>query len=74
MRYHMKIDTVTGETTMTPMKATTDAEAEAELQQFLDDCPECQELRARGVVPTATAGEPPWWKRPRWRDLKKQRS
>ena len=73
MRYHMKIDTVTGETTMTPMKATSDAEARAEFQQIVDDCPECQELRAKGEVPTVIPGDHPFWKRPRWRDLKKQR-
>lgn len=69
MRYHLKINTVTGETTMTPLKARTDAELRAEMQQIVDDCPECQELRARGEVPIVRGPFPG----PRERARKKRR-
>lgn len=72
MRYHMLINTKTGETTMEPMAATTDDEARTELDAIVDNCPECQAARARGEVPIKGTGVPPWFKRPRWRDLKRR--
>jgi hypothetical protein len=76
MRYHMVHDLITGETRLEPMKATTDAEARAELQALIDDCPECQAARARGEVPQiVSVPRVPMrerFRRPRWRNLKRR--
>ena len=76
---HLVIDKLTGATFTKDMAATSEAEAHAEFQAIIDDCPECQALRARGeepVIVNASSLRPPSglakFRRPRWRDLKRR--
>lgn len=76
---HVVIDKLTGATFVKDMAASTEQEAHAELQALMDDCPECQALRARGEQPIvfdARARRPmsglAKFRRPRWRDLKRR--
>jgi hypothetical protein len=68
--------------TVDVLKATNQADALAELEQLMHDCPDCQAARARGEVPQImTMPMPPRqrgrgidrFRRPRWRDLKNRR-
>jgi len=74
-RHHIVANLETGEFTMTPMKARTHEEARAEMEALMDDCPLCQEARARGEVAriiTPFFGSATRLKRPRWGELKKR--
>jgi hypothetical protein len=76
---HVVIDQLTGAAITKDMTATNAVEARAELQALIDDCPECQALRARGEQPVVLDGRTlramtglAKFRRPRWRDLKRR--
>jgi len=69
---HIVIDTRTGETKVEPMKATNAADAQAEMQSAMDDCPLCQDDRALGELPKVVRTPFGMRWRPRWRELKRR--